>query len=281
MRAALLQLDSGNDQAANLRAIAAATARAVAAGAELVVLPEAATYRGPFASEHVQTTDGPVVAALAALAAEHRVILVLGGIWLASADPVRPYNSCLVFGRDGTIAAHYDKVHLFRLDTPERVEDEAACTTAGDRLVVVTLDELTVGLSICYDLRFPEQYRALEAAGARLLLVPANFSAVTGPDHWRPLLTARAVENLCYVLAPAQTGTDRTGFVSHGHSLAVDPWGRTLAEAGTEPEMLVVELDPAEPERARSRLRSPDHVRPEAYRLVETISPKRSESERV
>ncbi|MFI6825650.1 carbon-nitrogen hydrolase family protein [Kribbella sp. NPDC050241] len=266
MRVSVVQLGSGSDRGANLDAIEKALRTAAENGSSLAVLPEASIYRGPFDSRYVEAEDGPAIGRLAGLARDLDLRLVLGGVWTASDDAQRAYNSCLVFDRDGRIVARYRKVHLFRLDRPgEPADDEAAFTVAGDNTVVVGADDVTLGLSICYDLRFPALYRSLAKAGATVLTVPANFSAYTGPAHWEALLRARAIENLCYVLAPAQIGADLTGFTAYGHSLVIDPWGTVIAHADDSPAVLVVDLDPTVIRARRDELRSLEHDRPDVY----------------
>jgi predicted amidohydrolase len=265
MRIALAQIGCTADTAENLHRIEIAACRAVADRAQLLCLPEAVIYRGPFEPALVQTLDGPVVQQLCDIARTHGMHLAVGGLWTDSGDPRRPFNTQLVIAPDGVIVAAYHKVHLFRLDDPECTEDESAYTTAGGELVTVDIGGLRIGLSICYDLRFPELYRALADRGATVLLVPSNFSCVTGPVHWQPLLRARAIENLCYVLAPAQIGSDGTGFTAHGHSLAVGPWGDVLCDTGSDAEQLTVDVDPVVVQQCRARLRSPEHRRPDVY----------------
>jgi predicted amidohydrolase len=265
-RVSVVQLGSGSDRVANLDAIEKGLRTAAENGSTLALLPEASIYRGPFDPEYVEAEDGPAIGLLAGLARELELDVVLGGAWTPSGDPDRAYNSCLVFNRDGRIVARYRKVHLFRLDrTGEPADDEAAFTKPGDGTVVVTAGDLTLGLSICYDLRFPALYRGLARAGATVLSVPSNFSGYTGPAHWEVLLRARAIENLCYVLAPAQIGTDDTGFSAYGHSLVIDPWGEVVAAADDAPAVLTVDLDPAAVRARRDELRSPDHERPDVY----------------
>jgi len=265
MRIALAQIGSTADVAENLHRIEVATCRAVADRAQLLCLPEAVLYRGPFDPTLVQPSDGPLVQQLRDIARTHGIHLAVGGMWTDSGDPVRPFNTQLVIDPGGGILAAYHKIHLFRLDDPDCTEDESAFTTAGGRLVTVDIGRLRLGLSICYDLRFPELYRALADRGATVLLVPSNFSCVTGPAHWHSLLRARAIENLCYVLAPAQIGRDGTGFTAHGHTVAVDPWGGVLCDAGSDAEQLTVEVDSAAVQECRARLRSPEHRRPDIY----------------
>lgn len=268
MRVGLVQLNSGADRGANLGRIAALVRAGVAQGAEFLLLPEACTYRGPFRRDAVEDADGPAVTALRELAASTGAAILVGGIWLESADPGRPYNASLFIDEAGHLAAVYRKIHLFRLDDPPVTEDEARVTTPGSELVLVTWRGWQFGLSVCYDLRFPEMYCALARAGADVLCVPSNFSAHTGPFHWQPLVQARAIENLCYVLAPAQCGTGADGFAAHGHSLAVDPWGAVLAgakPAGQE-GLVLAELSGDLLAGRRAALASPRQSKPDVYR---------------
>ncbi|GAA1571481.1 carbon-nitrogen hydrolase family protein [Kribbella hippodromi] len=265
-RVSVVQLGSSADRNANLATIEKSLRTAAENGSAFAFLPEASIYRGPYDPVHVEAEDGPVLGRMSELARELELNVVLGGVWTPGVDPEHADNSCLVFDRTGQIAARYRKVHLFRLDrSGEPADDEAAFTRPGDRTVALRAGELTIGLSVCYDLRFPELYRNLADAGATVLSVPANFSAYTGPAHWEVLLRARAIENLCYVVAPAQIGTDPTGFAAYGHSLVVDPWGNVVARAGDEPAVLTVDVDPALVQARRLELRSPQHARPDVY----------------
>jgi deaminated glutathione amidase len=265
MRVGVVQLDSGTNRDANLARIAEHVRAAAAHGAELVLLPETCTYRGPFSPDAVENLDGPSVTALRELAASEAMAVLIGGIWLESPDPARPYNASVLLDETGQVLARYHKVHLFKVNDPAVTEDESASTTPGDRLVMTSWRGWNLGLSVCYDLRFPEMYRALAKAGADVLCVPANFSAYTGPPHWRPLLQARAIENLCYVLAPAQCGTAADGFATHGRSLVIDPWGAVQAEAGQEDELLLADLSADLLRARRAALSSPAEVRPDVY----------------
>ncbi|MFI6538818.1 nitrilase-related carbon-nitrogen hydrolase [Nonomuraea sp. NPDC050547] len=265
MRIAMAQMSSGDDRADNLRRMAATIDRVAGEGAELVLFPEACSYRGALAAEHVEDRTGPTLSLLSEKAAGHGIAVLAGGLWLASGDPGRPYNACVFVGPGGEPAAEYRKVHLFRLRAAEVNEDEGAYTTPGEHLVNVSYRGFSFGLSICYDLRFPELYRALARSGADVLCVPSNFSAVTGAVHWEPLLRARAIENLCYVLAPAQEGVSPDGFVTHGHSLAADPWGRVLACARDGAGPLMVELDRGALDQARGALNAPNETVPSVY----------------
>lgn len=265
MRIGVVQLDSGADRAANLAQIAGHVQAGAAQGAELLLLPEACTYRGPLRPGAAEDLDGPSMTELRQLAAAQGVAVLVGGIWLESADPARPFNASVLVDSDGQVAARYDKVHLFRLADPAVTEDESAVTTPGDFLAMASWRGWNLGLSVCYDLRFPEMYRALAQAGADAMCVPANFSAYTGPFHWQPLLQARAIENLCYVLAPAQCGTGADGFAAHGHSMVVDPWGVVQAEAGPGSGLVLADLSRDLLGSWRAALASPSEIRPEVY----------------
>ena len=201
MRIGVVQLDSGADRAANLAQIAGHVRAGAAQGAEVVLLPETCTYRGPLLPGAVEDLEGPSLTTLRHLAAEQNVALLIGGIWLESADPGRPYNASLLLDPDGHVLARYNKVHLFRLSDPAVNEDESRVTTAGDFLAMATWRGWNFGLSICYDLRFPELYRSLAQARRRALRpvqllrlhwAPALAAAAAGPRHREPVLRRRA-----------------------------------------------------------------------------------------
>jgi len=235
---AAVQLNSSEDVAGNLAAVQRMVTHAAAAGARLVVLPEnfaffgAATERARLA-ERAREKGATVLATIAALARRCGVAIVAGGHPEVAADPGRPYNSALAFAADGELVGCYRKRHLFDVELPDGARyEESRGTTPGDELVVVELAGLRCGLSICYDLRFPEHYRALVAAGAELLLVPAAFTRTTGTDHFLVLLRARAIENQCWVVAANQWGSHPGGRETFGHSCVIDPWGRVVVDAG-------------------------------------------------
>lgn len=268
MRVSLLQLDSGPDRDDNLAQISACLAEAAARDSDLVLLPEACSYRGPLADSMVEHgDDGPTVSLISGFARSTGTAVVIGGLWANGADPQHPVNRCVLVGRDGKVAATYRKVHLFRLRAAgQPVQDESAYTTPGAELVTAGCGEFVLGLSICYDLRFPEMYRALTAAGATLLCVPANFTLHTGRDHWEPLLRARAIENLAYVAAPAQIGSDPDGTAYYGHSMIVDPWGHVVCSAPDEVTVVTADLDPGRVHRCRQAMPALGDIRPDVYR---------------
>ena len=234
MNIAALQMVSTPDVARNLDTAARLVARAAADGAQLVALPEYFCLLGQRDSDKLAAAEpagaGPIQAALAAMARQHAVWLVGGTLPIATAAPGdRVLNRSCVYAPDGREAGHYDKLHLFAFDNGRESYDEGRTLAAGTHPVALDCGGWRVGLSICYDLRFPELYRALMHPPCDLLVVPAAFTYTTGQKHWELLLRARAVENQCYVLAPAQGGTHDNGRRTWGHSMVVDPWGEVLA----------------------------------------------------
>ncbi len=244
LRVALVQLDAGSDPEANIEMAVRMADQAAADGARLVALPEYLQYRGNDEGYRASARPipGPFTDAFAAVARRHSAWILAGS--LAEAGPEgRPYNTSVLIDPDGAVAATYRKIHLFDVAIKDGPADrESDRVTAGDRVVVADLDGIRLGLSICYDLRFPELYRALAGAGAEILAVPANFLERTGRDHWEPLLRARAIENGAYVLAPAQVGR-AAGVAAHGRSMIVDPWGTVIAQAADGVGIISTELD--------------------------------------
>jgi nitrilase len=247
-RIAVLQMRSGADVAANLARADALLGEAAATGAVLAVLPEnfAAMGSGATRLAHAEAPgSGPIQRALATAARAHRLWVVGGTVPLAAADG-KVRAACLVFDADGLQVARYDKLHLFDVDVPggeRHRESEAVEPGAGP--VVVDTPVGRLGLSVCYDLRFPELYRALVAQGATLFAVPAAFTAATGAAHWEVLLRARAIEDQCFVLAAAQHGEHPGGRLTHGDSMIVDPWGTVLARKASGEGVVCADIDPA------------------------------------
>ncbi len=270
MKIAAVQMLSTPRVADNLARAAALIAEAAATGAELVALPEYFCLMGERDTDklaHAEAPgDGPIQAMLAASARANGVWLVGGTLPLrVDGRTERAHNASLVFAPDGTLAARYDKIHLFRFDDGERRYDEAATLDAGSKPVALTLHDRSggawrVGLSICYDLRFPELYRALAEPPCDLLLVPSAFTYPTGQAHWELLLRARAVENQCFVLAPAQGGRHENGRRTWGHTMAVGPWGEVLSVREAEGEgMVLAELDAGRIAQVRAQLPALSH----------------------
>jgi predicted amidohydrolase len=250
LRVAAVQLNSRDDKAANIAAAEAGIARAAELGARLVVLPELWTYLGPAEGNRVnaEPIPGPVSELLAALAGRYGLILHGGSLFelpAGSADDARPYNTSVLFGPDGALLATYRKLHLFDAVPDESAAPyrESATVAAGQAIVSIEIDGLKLGLATCYDLRFPELFRALALGGAELFLLPAAFTLETGRDHWEPLIRARAIENGCYVIAAGQVGTYPPKRTAYGRSMIVDPWGTVLAQAPDEPTVITAEID--------------------------------------
>jgi nitrilase len=228
---AAVQMVSATTVAANLEAAGRLIAEAAQAGARFVALPEYFCLLGRRDTDKVDARepdgDGPIQRFLAQTAARHGIWLLGGTIPIACGSPGKVRNVSPLYGPDGTRAARYDKIHLFGLDRGAERFDESNTIEAGRTPVVADVDGFRLGLSVCYDLRFPELYRALNPVD--LILVPSAFTYTTGRAHWETLLRARAIENQCYVLAPAQGGVHENGRRTWGHSVLIDPWGEVLA----------------------------------------------------
>ncbi|MEI9939383.1 MAG: carbon-nitrogen hydrolase family protein [Pseudomonadota bacterium] len=264
---AAVQLQSQDDVAKNLAECARLVARAGSEGAKLVVLPENFAYFGADegkrnAAEGVPDPNGPIQGALSEMAREAGAFLVAGGFPEASDDFTRPFNTALVFGPDGVLVGSYRKIHLFDVALQDgTILAESSGTTPGQSLLTFDIGRFRVGLSICYDLRFPELYRALVSRGANVLLVPAAFTVHTGKDHWHTLLRARAIESQAYVIAAAQWGKHPRGRTTYGHSLVVDPWGSVIAEASDRVSVVSASLDLEYLEQVRAAVPCLEHRR--------------------
>ncbi len=239
-------------------------------GADLVALPENFAFMGSDEerARMEQDLDGEVMGTLRGLARRYGVNLMAGGFLERSPDPAdsRPYNTAVFLDREGRTAALYRKVHLFDVSLSDGASYcESDHIRAGDELVTLEHEGVTFGFSICYDLRFPQLYRALARRGAQVVFVPAAFTLVTGKDHWLPLLQARAIENQFYVVAPAQFGRHDRRRSTYGHSAIVDPWGTIVAQ-GSEKECIIeAEFDPGFLEEVRRKIPVLDHERPDLY----------------
>lgn len=249
MKIAAVQMISGPDVAPNLATAGRLIAEAAAAGAQLVALPEYFPLIGATDADRLaaRETDGagPMQDFLAASARRHGLWLVGGSIPLMARDPAKLRNSCLVYNPQGERVARYDKIHLFNFRKGDEAYDEAATIERGDQLVSFDSPLGRVGVAICYDLRFPELFRALAQLPnpLDLLVLPAAFTETTGRAHWELLLRARAVENQCYVLAAAQGGRHPTGRLTHGNSMIIDPWGEILARMDKGEGVVLAELN--------------------------------------
>lgn len=260
-RVAAVQMVSGGDVAANLDAAEPLIAAAAAGGARLVVLPEYFGVFGARATDKVvvreRDGDGPQQAFLSRVARAHGTWLVGGTVPLACADAARVRSACLVYGPDGARIARYDKIHLFAFARGDEQYDEGRTIEPGTTPTAIDLPCGRVGLSVCYDLRFPELYRGMGELA--LILVPSAFTATTGAAHWHVLLRARAVENQCYVLAAAQGGVHPSGRRTYGHSLLIDPWGDVVAEQADGAGIVVGDVDARRIAEVRAQLPALKH----------------------
>jgi deaminated glutathione amidase len=256
--------DVGTNESAIMRLVEVASDR----GANYVQVPEYATYWGPRSGYDAaaKTLDDGFLRQLGLLAKGRRITVHVGSM-LEPAPDGRFFNTSVVIGPSGGVVASYRKTHLFDAQPPGGVTYlESEYITAGSEMTVVDVGGMHLGLSICFDVRFAELYRALSLAGADVLAIPAAFSAHTGPAHWEVLVRARAIENHAYVVAAAQVGTTREGLSTHGHSMIVDPWGRVLAESATSGEdVLVADVDLSEVSQRRGQIEVLRLRRPEVY----------------
>ena len=264
--AAAVSLTSTPDVEANLRHAEGLIAEAVTRGAELIGLPENVpqiTESARQTAENAETTYPRTLAWLSEQAARHEVVLYAGVIMPPAPGSTRVRNVLVVMGRDGKEIARYQKRHMFDVFLGEgNTYVESETVEPGEAPVVADLGELgKLGLSICYDLRFPEHYRALVDMGAEILTVPAAFLTKTGQDHWHVLLQARAIENTCYLLAPAQAGRHHGKRTSYGHALVIDPWGTVLADTGDVPGLAIAPIDPERLRQVREQLPCLQHRR--------------------
>ena len=265
MRVALVQMTSTDRLSENLESARCAVDEAAGRGAEFIALPENFAFlrREGNPIPCAQGLDGEIVETVRELASRHRVPILAGTFAEAIEGDHRVYNTSALISETGRIAAVYRKIHLFDVDLGESggVFRESAFTAPGEEVVVAETAFGKVGLSVCYDLRFPELYREMATRGADWIALPSAFAPETGKAHWEVLLRARAIENQAFVLAPAQCGRHSPDRASHGRSLIVDPWGRILAEAGDEPAIVVADCDPDELRRVRDGLPALRHRR--------------------
>jgi predicted amidohydrolase len=263
-KVAVVQMTSGPDVEKNLRTAEAIVREAAADGARVIVLPECFAYLGPEKGKHPIAeplpAGGPILARMSALAAATKAELVLGGFWERGSRDQFSRNACVHLDARGGVKSIYRKIHLFDVDLPDGTKlEESASVEPGTEIVATETAFGTLGLSVCYDVRFPELYRALVDRGAIAMAIPAAFTATTGKDHWHVLLRARAIESQSYVLAAAQTGHHFGERRSYGHALIADPWGVVLAEHGEGEGFASAFLDPSVVERVRKSLPSLRH----------------------
>ena len=263
MKIAAVQMVSGTDVRRNSEAAQRLVGEAARAGAELVALPEYFCLMGRSDRDKLAIAeapgDGPLQRMLSDTAREHRVWLIGGTLPIRTDDPDRVLNANCVYAPDGTLARRYDKIHLFKYDNGRERYDEGCAIRAGEAPMSFQAGALKVGLSVCYDLRFPELYRALMHPPCDLLSVPAAFTHTTGLAHWELLLRARAVGNQCYVIAAAQGGLHENGRRTFGHSMVVDPWGKVLNVLPEGEGVVLAELDLAHLAAVRAQLPALEH----------------------
>jgi predicted amidohydrolase len=269
LRVACVQLNASASKADNVERMEALVARAAATGADVVLLPEKWNGIGPadYMREVAEPLDGgETVTAMSEWARRHGITLVGGSIAERREGREKLSNTCVVFDPQGERVAVYRKIHMFDVEVGGHLYRESESEEPGEEPATCDVEGWRVGLTLCYDLRFPELYRILALEGAELVTVPAAFTLYTGKDHWELLVRARAVENQCYVAAANQWGTHGDGKASYGRSLIVDPWGIVLAQAADEDAVLTAELERAHMERIRASLPSLANRRPAAYR---------------
>lgn len=264
--AAAVQLTCTSDEARNLAAAERLIRRAARHGASFVATPENTNYLGPHPEKvrRAEPLGGPMLARFGALAAELGIHLLIGSVNERADDPTRCHNTSVLFGPDGRVLASYRKIHLFDVDVSDDVRFlESDTVVPGTEPVVAATALGEIGLSICYDLRFPELYRALVDRGARMLTIPSAFTLTTGKDHWEPLVRARAIETQCWVIAPGQVGRHDDGGLraSWGHSMIVDPWGAVVGMAPDGEGLALAEIDLERVERTRTGMPVRSHRR--------------------
>lgn len=265
-KAALIQMDSGSDKKENMRKAEYFIRQAAVSGACLAVFPETVDYIGTDMKAHAETIPGVWGEFFSAQAKKYGMYIHGGSI--TERNPAgRPFNTSLMYGPDGQMIGQYRKLHMFDVEVengPAYRESDDICP--GDEIVLVRTGLDCFGLSICYDLRFPELYRIQSQSGARVLIVAANFTHATGEKHWETLLRARAIENTCYVLACCQCG-EKPAFTAYGHSMIISPWGEVLARGGEQEECVIGQVDPEETLRVRRQIPSLRNIRDDIYQL--------------
>jgi predicted amidohydrolase len=273
MRAAAVQLNSRDDKPRNLEVAGRLVREAAATDAELVCLPEKWNLLGGSGVllEGAEPLDGPSLAAARDWARELGVHLLAGSIAERVEGRERLFNTSVLIGPRGDDLATYRKIHMFDVEVEGVAYRESEHEEGGEEIVSAPLDDVEVGLTVCYDLRFPELYRILAVRGARIITVPSAFTAPTGRAHWEVLLRARAIENQAFVIAPNQVGPAPPHHDSYGHSMIVDPWGEILAEAPDEECFVAADLDLEAQNRMREKLPSLANRRPAAYRWPDQV----------
>jgi deaminated glutathione amidase len=272
LNVAIVQMNSQEDKGANIAAALDLIDRAAATGARLVALPEVWPYLGPddVSRDQAETIPGPISEALSQRARRHGIYIHGGSIYEKRPGDPGMYNTTVVIDPTGEIIAHYSKIHMYDVVLDGIAEyQESATVTPGNETTITEIDGIPVGLTICYDLRFPELFRILALKGAQAIVLPAAFTLMTGKDHWETLIRARAIENELYVIAPAQWGTHRPGKWCYGRSMVVDPWGTVVTTAPDGVGIAYATIDPSRVAAVRRQIPSLANRRPEAYRWPE------------
>ena len=269
---AVLQLDSQDDVQKNLDTVVSFIEEAAARGAKLITMPESMNYVGLDNAGHAEEIPGgPTFQLMSEQAKKYGVWLHCGSIYEKNPNDPRPFNSTMVIDPRGNLAAKYHKIHPFDVvipNGPVNRESERICP--GDEIVTVDTGEVGhLGLSICYDMRFAEMYRIMALEGAQILLMPADFTMPTGKDHWETILRTRAIENGCYVVAPAQYGV-KPKFQAYANSLVVDPWGNVIARASNHPQVITAEIDLDYLQQVRRQIFTLENRQPDVYSLLRT-----------
>lgn len=269
---AVLQLDSQDDVQKNLDTVVSFIEESAARGAKLITMPESMNYVGLDNAGHAEEIPGgPTFQLMSEQAKKYGVWLHCGSIYEKNPNDPRPFNSTMVIDPRGNLAAKYHKIHPFDVvipNGPVNRESERICP--GDEIVTVDTGEVGhLGLSICYDMRFAEMYRIMALEGAQILLMPADFTMPTGKDHWETILRTRAIENGCYVVAPAQYGV-KPKFQAYANSLVVDPWGNVIARASNHPQVITAEIDLDYLQQVRRQIFTLENRRPDVYSLLRT-----------
>lgn len=269
---AVLQLDSQDDVQKNLDTVVSFIEEAASRGAKLITMPESMNYVGLDNAGHAEEIPGgPTFQLMSEQAQKYGVWLHCGSIYEKNPNDPRPFNSTMVIDPQGNLAAKYHKIHPFDVvipNGPVNRESERICP--GNEIVTVDTGEVGhLGLSICYDMRFAEMYRIMALEGAQILLMPADFTMPTGKDHWETILRTRAIENGCYVIAPAQYGV-KPKFQAYANSLVVDPWGNVIARASNHPQVITAEIDLDYLQQVRRQIFTLENRRPDVYSLSRT-----------
>lgn len=273
-RIACLQINSGNDYQTNLATVSAMAREAAGQGAQFILTPEYALMMdgsGRVMRERAFAADGaPALGELQALVRELGVWFLAGSLTLRT-DDERIANRSFLISAEGNVVATYDKIHMFDVTMPDgRVIRESSAYRPGDRAVLAETPWGRLGMTVCYDLRFPGLFRVLAQAGAQFITVPSSFQRQTGKVHWHALLRARAIENECFIIAPAMCGDHAGNRQTYGHTLVIDPWGEILAEGGEAPEIVYADIDPARVAKVRGMIPSLEHDR--EFKLARSLS---------